>query len=118
MIDGADGLFKTTTFNDLYLYVRGKRQEFGMEIDSDRSFEEIKDTITRFRKIVGNVRTQADECRSWDELQSLMLKKIETADDVPLDRNEMVVFAMRNDWMIETYNYISQMIQEGEDDGR
>lgn len=116
MIEGAEGLFMTTTFNDLYMYVRNKRQEYGMEIDTDSAFEEAKEIITRFRKVVGLIRADADECRSWDELQVLMADKLSKMDDVPTDRNEMVFFAIRNEWAVGTYNYIVQMIQEGEED--
>ena len=115
MVPGADDLFKTTTFNDLYPYVRQLRQSYGMEVDTDASFDEIKTSITRFRKIVGVVRSGAEECRSWDELLAFMLDRIASAEDVPSDRNEMVVFAMRNNWMVEVCNYITQVIQENAD---
>lgn len=116
MLQGAEDMFRTTTFNDLFLWVRNKRQEFGMEIDSDKAFEETKEVITRFRKVVGLIRVDADECRSWEELLSLMLDKLNKMEDVPVDRNEMVFFSMRNDWAVGTVNYINQMIQEEDED--
>lgn len=116
MIEGADNLFKTTTFNDLYLWVRNKRQEFGMDIDSDAAFDETKEVITRFRKVIGLIRSEADDCRSWEDIYNLMLDKLSKMDDVPTDRNEMVFFAMRNEWAVGLVNLINQMISEEDDD--
>ena len=116
MIDGAGDLFKTTTFNELYLWVRAKRQEFGMSIDDDISFDESKDVITRFRKVVGTMSNAADECRDWDELLAMIQDRMEKMEDVPNNRNEMVFFAMRNEWVVSLYNYVMQMTQEGEED--
>jgi len=116
MIEQFENLFMTSSFNDLYSYVRDKRTEYGMEVDTDKAFEETKSVITRFRKYVSQTATLCDNCKKAEEMFTIIAERLAQCDDVPATRQEMVFFAMRDEWLIGVYNVLATVINESEDD--
>ena len=116
MIEGIEYMFTTSRFSDLYGYVRQKRRDFGLEVDTDESFEEAKAIITRFRKYVSTAGNSVKlNCNDLDDVKALILERIETADDVPTSRNEMVFIDMRDEWLTGIYNVLNEMTKEDDD---
>ena len=116
MIKGIEYMFTTSRFADLYNYVRTKRNEFGLVIDTDESFEEAKAVITRFRKYVSTAGNAIEmNCKDLEDAKQLILERIESSDDVPANRNEMVFIDMRDEWLTGVYNVLCEMTKEDGD---